>query len=220
MPVYNERATIDEIVRRVMAAGVPLQLIVVDDVSTDGTWERLVTLQRDLGFTLVRQSRQRGKGAAVRRGFEQVTGDLVLIQDADLEYAPEEYPRLIEPIVQGRSDVVYGSRLLGDHKGFLPANYVANRLFTFLTNVLYRASLTDMATCYKMMRTDVLRSLTLQSERFDLDFEITAKVLRTRCRICEVPVSYRGRSYKQGKKITWRDAIAGIWVLLKYRVRE
>ena len=219
MPVYNERTTIDEIVRRVMAVAVPLQLIVVDDGSTDGTWERLVALQRELGFTLVRQERQRGKGAAVRRGFEAVTGDLLIIQDADLEYAPEEYPRLLEPIVRGHSDVVYGSRLHGNRGGFLIANYVANRLFTLLTNVLYGASLTDMATCYKMMRTDVMRSLALSSDTFDLDFEITAKLLRGRARIAEVPISYKGRSYREGKKIGWRDGITGIWMLLKHRVK-
>src|SRR3954466_15863367 len=166
MPAYNERQTIDEIIGRVLAVPLKLELIVVDDCSTDGTREHLQEMQRALGFTLLLQPRNAGKGAALRAGFAQIRGDIVIVQDADLEYSPEEYPELIELIRSGRADVVYGSRFLGRHRVFLFVHYLGNRALTLLTNVLYNTMLTDMETCFKAMRVDVLRSMTLRSNRF------------------------------------------------------
>ncbi len=220
MPVYNERHTVEEIVRRVLAVPLRIELIVVDDHSTDGSGEILDRLQAERGFTLLRQPRNQGKGAALRRGFEAVTGDLVVMQDADLEYSPEDYPALIELICQGRADVVYGSRFLGRHRAFLFSHYAGNRLLTFVTNVLYNTMLSDMETCYKVMRTDVLRSMTLRSDGFDIEPELTAKIFKRRYRVYEVPIGYDGRGYDEGKKITWRDGLVALWVLLKYRLTE
>jgi len=220
MPVFNERNTIEEIIRRVLAVRMRIQLIVVDDVSTDGTTEILERLQKEHGFLLLRQPRNGGKGAALRRGFQAVTGDLVLIQDADLEYSPEEYPLLTELIVTGRADVVYGSRFLGRHRVFLLTHYMGNRLLTMIANVLYNTMLTDMETCYKVMRTDVLRSMELRSNGFGIEPEITAKVFKRRYRVYEIPISYDGRGYDEGKKITWRDGVVALWVLVKYRFTE
>jgi glycosyltransferase involved in cell wall biosynthesis len=220
MPAFNERNTIDEIVRRVTAVPLRTELIVVDDCSTDGTRNMLVDLQRELGFTLLLQPRNLGKGAALRRGFEAVRGDLVVIQDADLEYSPEEFPKLIELICEGRADVVYGSRFLGRHRVFLFTHYAGNRLLTFLTNVLYNTMLTDMETCYKVMRTEVMRSMTLRSDGFGIEPELTAKIFKRGYRVYEVPITYDGRGYEEGKKISWRDGIVALWVLLRYRFTE
>jgi glycosyltransferase involved in cell wall biosynthesis len=217
MPVFNERATVEEIIRRVLAVGLRLELIVVDDASTDGTPEILARLQRELGFTLLTQPRNGGKGSALRRGFAAVTGDIVVIQDADLEYSPEEFPQLIELICAGRADVVFGSRFLGRHRVFLLTHFMGNRLLTFVANVLYNTMLSDMETCYKVMRTDVLRSMTLESNGFGIEPEITAKVFKRGYRVYEVPITYDGRGYDEGKKITWRDGIVALWVLIKYR---
>jgi glycosyltransferase involved in cell wall biosynthesis len=220
MPVFNERNTIEEIIPRVLAVRMPIQLIVVDDVSTDGTTEILERLQQQHGFTLLRQPKNGGKGSALRRGFAAVSGDMVIIQDADLEYSPEEYPLLTNLITSGRADVVFGSRFLGTHRVFLLTHYLGNRLLTFITNVLYNTMLSDMETCYKVMRTDVLRSMELKSNGFGIEPEITAKVFKRRYRVYEVPISYDGRGYDEGKKITWRDGIVALWVLLKYRFTE
>jgi len=220
MPVYNERSTVEEIVRRVVAVPLRIQLVVVDDGSSDGTREILARLQEELGFTLVLQPRNAGKGAALRRGFEEVAGDLVVIQDADLEYSPEELPSLIELICQGRADVVYGSRFLGRHRVFMFSHYVGNRIVTMLTNVLYNTMLTDMETCYKVMRTEVLRSFTLHSDGFGIEPELTAKIFKRGYRVYEVPITYDGRGYEQGKKITWRDGLVALWVLVRYRFAE
>ncbi len=220
MPCYNERATIEEIVGRVLAVPLRIELIVVDDGSTDGTREILQALQRAHGFTLVLQERNQGKGAALRRGFQEVTGDLVVIQDADLEYSPEEYPELIELICQGRADVVYGSRFLGRHRVFLFTHYMGNVFLTFVTNLLYNTMLTDMETCFKVMRTEVLRSMTLRSSSFGIEPELTAKIFKRGYRVYEVPITYDGRGYDEGKKITWRDGVVALWVLLKYRFTE
>jgi glycosyltransferase involved in cell wall biosynthesis len=220
MPAYNEIQTIDEIIRRVLAVPLRIQLIVVDDCSSDGTRERLVALQRELGFTLLLQERNQGKGAALRRGFAEVQGDLVVIQDADLEYSPEEFPQLIELICQGRADVVYGSRFLGRHRVFLFSHYLGNCLLTFITNVLYNTMLTDMETCYKVMRVNVLRSMTLRSNAFDIEPELTAKIFKRGYRVYEVPITYDGRGYDEGKKISWVDGLSALWVLLKYRFME
>jgi glycosyltransferase involved in cell wall biosynthesis len=220
MPVFNERETIDEIVRRVLAVPVRKELIVVDDCSTDGTRDRLAALQQRHGFRLILQERNRGKGAALRRGFSEVAGDVVIIQDADLEYSPEEYPDLISLICEGRADVVFGSRFLGRHRVFLFTHYLGNRLLTLLTNVLYNTMLTDMETCYKVMRTEVLRSFALRSNGFGIEPELTAKIFKRGFRVYEVPITYDGRGYDEGKKITWRDGVVALWVLLRYRFSE
>lgn len=220
MPVYNEAATIEEIIRRVLAVPLRVQLIVVDDGSVDGTRDILARLQPDLGFTLLLQPRNQGKGAALRRGFGAVDGDLVVIQDADLEYSPEEFPALIELICQGRADVVYGSRFLGRHRVFLFTHYLGNRLLTLLTNVLYNTMLSDMETCYKVMRAEVVRSMTLESNGFGIEPELTAKICKRGYRVYEVPITYDGRGYEEGKKIGWRDGLVALWVLLRYRFSE
>jgi len=220
MPCYNERATIDEIIRRVLAVPIRTELVVVDDGSTDGSREILDALSRELPFKLILQPANTGKGAALRRGFQEVTGDLVVIQDADLEYSPEEFPGLIELIIDGRADVVYGSRFLGRHRVFLFSHYVGNVVVTFLTNVLYNTMLSDMETCYKVMRIEVLRSMTLDSNGFGIEPELTAKIFKRGYRVYEVPITYDGRNYDEGKKITWRDGLVALWVLVKYRFTE
>jgi glycosyltransferase involved in cell wall biosynthesis len=220
MPVFNEKTTVEEIIRRVVAVPLRIQLVVVDDCSTDGTRDVLAALQAELGFELLLQARNMGKGAALRRGFEAVRGDLVVIQDGDLEYSPEEFPALIDLICQGRADVVYGSRFLGRHRVFLFTHYAGNRMLTFLTNVLYNTMLSDMETCYKVMRTEVLRSMTLRSNGFGIEPELTAKIFKRGYRVYEVPITYDGRGYEDGKKIGWRDGVVALWVLLKYRFTE
>ena len=220
MPAFNEAPTIEEIIRRVVAVPVRTQLIVVDDCSTDGTREILGRLQQELGFTLLLQERNQGKGSALRRGFAAVTGDLMVIQDADLEYSPEEYPELIALICEGRADVVFGSRFLGRHRVFMFSHYLGNWVLTLLTNVLYNTMLTDMETCYKVMRVEVLRSMTLRSNAFDIEPELTAKIFKRGYRVYEVPITYDGRGYDEGKKISWVDGISALWALLKYRFTE
>ncbi|MCX6551241.1 MAG: glycosyltransferase family 2 protein [Acidobacteria bacterium] len=220
MPVFNERDTIEEIIARVLAVPVRKELIVVDDGSVDGTREILVRLQAVHGFHLLLQERNQGKGAALRRGFADVAGDLVVIQDADLEYSPEEYPALITLICEGRADVVFGSRFLGRHRVFLFTHYMGNLLLTFLTNLLYNTMLTDMETCYKVMRTGVLRSFSVRSNGFGIEPELTAKIFKRHYRVYEVPITYDGRGYDEGKKITWRDGVVALWVLLRYRFSE
>jgi glycosyltransferase involved in cell wall biosynthesis len=220
MPVYNERETVEEIIRRVKCVPLRTELIVVDDGSRDGTREILERMQRELRFKLILQERNQGKGAALRTGFKEVTGDLVVIQDADLEYSPEEYPELIELICQGRADVVYGSRFLGRHRVFMFSHYFGNRIVTTLANVLYNTMLTDMETCYKVMRAEIVRTLDLESNGFGIEPEITAKIFKRGYRVYEIPITYDGRGYEQGKKITWRDGFVALWVLLKYRFRD
>jgi glycosyltransferase involved in cell wall biosynthesis len=218
MPVYNERETIDEIVARVLAVPMRVELVVVDDCSTDGTRAHLAELQKQCGFTLLLQPANQGKGAALRRGFAAVTGDIVAIQDADLEYSPEEFPRLAELIIEGRADVVYGSRFLGSHRVFLFTHYLGNLVLTLVTNVLYNTMLSDMETCYKVMRREVLDGLDLRSNGFGIEPEITAKIFKRRYRVYEVPITYDGRGYDEGKKITWQDGIVALWVLFRNRI--
>ena len=220
MPAYNERDTIEEIIRRVLAVPIRTELIVVDDGSRDGTRDILARLAQELSFKLVLQSSNGGKGAALRRGFQEVSGDLVVIQDADLEYSPEEFPELISLICEGRADVVYGSRFLGRHRVFLFTHYAGNRFLTLVTDVLYNTMLTDMETCYKVMRTDVLRSFTLESNGFGIEPEITAKVFKRGYRVYEIPITYAGRGYDEGKKITWTAGLVALWVLIKFRLTE
>jgi glycosyltransferase involved in cell wall biosynthesis len=220
MPCYNEKDTIEEIVRRVLAVPVRTELIIVDDGSKDGTRDILQRLGNELPIKVILQPANAGKGSALRRGFQDVTGDLVVIQDADLEYSPEEFPQLIELICQGRADVVYGSRFLGRHRVFMFTHYAGNCLLTFVTNVLYNTMLSDMETCYKVMRTEVLRSMTLDSNGFGIEPELTAKIFKRHYRVYEIPITYDGRGYEEGKKITWRDGLVALWVLLKYRFTE
>jgi glycosyltransferase involved in cell wall biosynthesis len=219
MPVFNERTTVEAIIRRVVAVPLRIELIVVDDGSTDGSGAILDRLQEELSFTLFHQPNG-GKGAAVRRGFAAVTGDIVIIQDADLEYFPEEYPGLIDPIRRGQADVVYGSRFLTRHRVVLFTHYIANRIVTFATNLLYKTMLTDMETCYKALRVDVLRSFTLESNGFGIEPELTAKIFKRRYRVQEVPITYAGRGYDEGKKIPWSAGVVALWVLVKYRFSE
>jgi glycosyltransferase involved in cell wall biosynthesis len=220
MPAHNERDTIEEMIRRVLTIPIRVELIVVDDGSRDGTREILSRLAAELPFKLVLKSENGGKGSALRRGFQEVTGELVVIQDADLEYSPEEFPDLISLICEGRADVVYGSRFLGRHRVCLFTHYAGNRFLTLATNVLYNTMLTDMETCYKVMRTEVLRSMTLESDGFGIEPELTAKIFKRKYRVYEVPITYDGRNYDEGKKITWRDGFVALWVLLKYRFTE
>ena len=220
MPAYNEEATIEEIVRRVLAVPLRIELIIVDDGSKDSTRAILDRLSRELPIKVFLQAQNEGKGAALRRGFQEVTGDLVVIQDADLEYSPEEFPELISLICEGRADVVYGSRFLGRHRVFMFTHYAGNRFLTLVANVLYNTMLSDMETCYKVMRTEVLRSMTLEANGFGIEPEMTAKIFKRRFRVYEIPITYDGRDYEEGKKITWLDGFVALWVLVKYRFTE
>jgi glycosyltransferase involved in cell wall biosynthesis len=216
IPVYNERATIEELLKRVQAVPLDKEIIVVDDGSTDGTRDLLAGMgSPDLRVIL--QTENRGKGAALRRGFAEARGGVVLIQDADLEYDPTDYPALLDPIERGVADVVFGSRFLGGpHRVLLFWHSIGNRVLTMLSNMLTNLNLTDVWTCYKVFRTEVLRSFTLHEDRFGFEAEVTAKVARGRWRIYEVPISYHGRTYAEGKKITWKDGVRGVWCTLRY----
>ncbi len=217
VPVYNERETLEEIVCRILGSSLRVELIAVDDGSTDGSRELLESLADKKRFQFLLQAKNKGKGAAVRRGFAKTTGDIVIIQDADLEYSPEEYPDLIDLIVRGKADAVYGSRFMGRHRAFLFTHYLGNRFLTLVTNILYNTMLTDMETCFKAIRGDVVRRLTLRENRFGIEPEITAKLFKMGCRVYEVPITYEGRGYEEGKKISWKDGVEALWVLLKYR---
>jgi glycosyltransferase involved in cell wall biosynthesis len=220
MPVYNERATLEEIVGRVLAVPVRCELIAVDDASSDGSRELLERLSKERGFRLVRQERNQGKGAAVRRGISEANGDVIVVQDADLEYSPEEYPELLDLIVKGKADAVFGSRFLGRHRCFLFTHYLANKFLNLVTNVLYNTTMTDMETCFKAVRSDVLKAIPLRSDRFGIEPEITAKLFKRGARVYEVPITYEGRDYAEGKKITWRDGFPALWTLIRYRFTD
>jgi glycosyltransferase involved in cell wall biosynthesis len=221
MPVYNERSTVEEIVKRVLAVDLDKELIVVDDGSTDGTRDILRAAIEPLpNVRVIYHDRNRGKGAAIRTGKAHITGDIAIIQDADLEYDPNDYHTLIAPIVNNRADVVYGSRFLGVRRAFLFWHYLGNRFLTFVTNLLYNTMLTDMETCYKVFRADILRDMPLRSDRFDFEPEITAKVFKRGCRVFEAPIYYAGRDFAEGKKITWRDGFRALWTILKFRFTD
>ena len=220
IPVYNEEGTIREILNRVRAVdvGMEKEIIVVDDGSRDGT-RRILQEEAVKGdIRVVYHPHNRGKGAAVRTGIEHAQGDFIIIQDADLEYEPGDYPKLLEPLLAGEADVVYGSRFLGGHeKAMVSLHRIGNRFLTAVTNLLYGSSLSDMETCYKVFRAEVIKSIPLVSDRFEIEPEITAKLLKRGYRIREVPIRYKGREFHEGKKISWKDGFGALWTLLKYR---
>ncbi|MBK8096363.1 MAG: glycosyltransferase family 2 protein [Planctomycetes bacterium] len=222
MPVYNEQATLHEIVAAVRAVPIRKELILVDDGSKDRSREILDELAMLPDVRVFKHDKNRGKGAALKTGFEQARGDVIIIQDADLEYDPNDYHTVIEPIRVGEADVVYGSRFLVDDRDpgrerDLFHHYVGNRVLTFVSNLCTGLNLTDMETCYKCFRREVLADITIQSRRFTVEPELTQKIARKQLRIFEVPIRYRGRSYGEGKKIGWRDGVAAIWAIAKFR---
>ena len=219
VPVYNERTTLIEIVRRMRAVDLPMdrEIVVVDDGSNDGT-DKVLSAIEDSTVRVLRHPGNQGKGAAIRSGLAVVRGDLVLIQDADLEYDPEDWPKLLNPVLRGRAKVVYGSRFTGERKNMLFWHWVGNRFLSLVTNVLYNTTLSDMETGYKLFDRSVIDGITIDSDSFDFEPEITAKVLRRGQRIYEVPISYNGREVDEGKKITWKDGFGALKTLLKYRI--
>ena len=218
MPVFNEKQTLLEIVDAVMAVDINKELIIVDDGSTDGTVDILTEkIEGREGVRVFYHEKNRGKGAAIRTGKQYIEGDIAIIQDADLEYDPKDYPTLINPILEKKADVVYGSRFLGPRRAFLYWHYLGNRFLTFVTNVLYNTMLTDMETCYKAFRADILKNITIRSNRFDFEPEITAKVFKQGYKVFEVPIFYAGRDFAEGKKITWRDGFRALWTIIKFR---
>ncbi len=221
IPVYNELSTIEEILTLVKAAPVAdKEIILVDDFSTDGTRELLKDKIEAQVDKVIYQPRNFGKGFALKTGFQHATGDIVIVQDADLEYDPQEYPAMIEPIINDKADVVYGSRFVGGgpHRVVYFWHYVGNRLLTLLSNMLTNINLTDMETCYKAFRREIIQSIDIREHRFGFEPEITAKIARRRIRIYEIGISYYGRTYAEGKKIGWRDGVKAVWCILKYNL--
>ena len=221
IPVYNERDTLDQIIARVRAVGMDKHLVLVDDGSADGTREKLRRYEQDDDCTVLYHDKNQGKGAALRTGFAAAQGDVVLVQDADLEYDPAEYPKLLQPILDGKADVVFGSRFTGGEANRVLYFWhtVGNRLLTLLSNMFTDLNLTDMETCYKVFRREVLQQITLQEDRFGIEPEITAKIAKIKgVRIYEVGISYAGRTYEEGKKIGWRDGIRALWCICKYNL--
>lgn len=223
IPAYNEEKTIETVVKRVLAAPVPLpiEIVAVDDHSTDGTLTRLRSISSP-ALIIIAQPENRGKGAAVRAGIAAAAGDIVLVQDADLEYDPADYPGLLKPILDGHADAVYGTRLAGGgtHRVMLFWHSIGNRLLTALSNMFTNLNLTDMEVGYKVFRREIINSLMLEQNRFGFEAEVTAKLARLKCRVYEVPISYFGRTYAEGKKIGWKDGIAALWFIVKYGVRR
>jgi glycosyltransferase involved in cell wall biosynthesis len=224
MPVYNEARTVKDILERVQAVNLKKEIIVVDDGSTDGTIEVLRTEVQDRqpNVRVFYSERNQGKGAAVRRAIKEATGDVCVVQDADLEYDPQEYFQLLEPILDGRADAVYGTRFMGGgpHRVHLFWHYVGNQILTTISNAFSNLNLTDMETCYKLMRTDLAQSLTLRANGFDIEPELTLKLAKAGARIYEVPISYSGRSYAEGKKINWKDGVRALYSIVRYRIAD
>jgi len=217
MPVFNERETLQRILENVKNVNIEKEIIIVDDYSTDGTREILEKIN-DNDVKVIYHSENQGKGAAIRTAQKHhITSDVVIIQDADLEYQPEDYLKLIKPIEDGFADVVYGSRFLGSHRVFMFWHYFGNKLLTWLTNLLYNTMLTDMETGYKVFRVEVFKKLNIRSNRFDFEPEVTAKVFKKKLKVVEMPITHYGRGYEEGKKITWKDGFIAIWTLMKYR---
>ncbi len=222
IPTYNEAGTLQEVVARVQAVDVPTEIIIVDDASTDGSADVAARIAASAeNVTLLRHDRNRGKGRAVRTGFEAATGDFVLVQDADLEYDPADYSKLLNPLLEGRADAVYGSRFLtsSEHRVLYFRHYLGNRLLTLLSNLATDLNLTDMESCYKVFRRELLQSIVLEEDRFGFEPEITAKIAKAGARVYEVGISYHGRTYEQGKKIRPRDGVWALWCILKYAAK-
>ena len=224
VPVYNEVHTLEELVRRVLAVdvGMEKELILVDDASTDGTpelFDRIRAEHPDQHIEVLMHAKNRGKGAALRTGFDKAAGDIILVQDADLEYDPRDYPKLLTPILEGRADVVFGSRFVGSdaHRVLFFWHMLGNKMLTLLSNMLTNLNLTDMEVCYKVFRAEILREFTLKSDRFEFEPEFTAKVAKAGCRVYEVGIRYAGRDYSEGKKITWLDGVKAIFAIVRYR---
>jgi len=221
IPVYNEVKTLKAILEKIHEVGVASEILIVDDGSTDGTRALYNELEGKNNVQVILHKNNMGKGAAVRTGIENAKGDILIIQDADLEYNPQDYPAILEPILTGQADVVYGSRFLGsDTQDFLFLSKIANRFLTFVTNLLYRNSLSDMETCYKAFRRDIVKNITFKSRRFEFEPEFTAKILKRKIPILEVPISYNPRGYSEGKKISVWDGLESLWTLIKYRFVE
>ncbi len=220
IPVYNEKETIKEILNRVRAVNLDKEIIIVDDFSTDGTRDILKELALKGEEKVFFHEKNMGKGAALRTGFEHVTGDYVIVQDADLEYNPEDYHKLLGPVLEGKTEVVYGSRFIGGHKSMSFHHWLGNKFLTFMTNILYNATISDMETCYKLFKTEVIEGIAIKSNRFNFEPEITAKILKQGIRIYEVPISYAGREFSEGKKITWIDGFSALWTLIKFKFKD
>jgi len=216
IPVYNEKNSIKEILERVQNIPIDKQIVVVDDCSTDGTRELLPSL-RDKDIAIVYHEVNQGKGAAIRTGILHASGDYVIVQDADLEYDPNDYFKLLKLVIEGKAKVVYGSRFKGKGHFSTLSHYLGNKLLTWITNILYGVTLTDMETCYKLIPTDLIKKINIKANKFDMEPEITAKILKRGYKIVEVPISYKGRGFEDGKKISWKDAFSAIWTLIKYR---
>ncbi|MBU2568394.1 MAG: glycosyltransferase family 2 protein [Elusimicrobia bacterium] len=218
IPVYNEKETVLKLLERVRAVPIDKEIIIVDDGSDDATREILKKIAADGGVKVIFHERNMGKGSAIRTGLKEVTGDIVLVQDADMEYDPADYPKLIEPIISGKAMVVYGSRILGKAPTRSLIFHYGVKFLSFLTNVLYKSNISDEATCYKVFHISALKSIELKCRRFEFCPEVTAKILKNGHKIYEVPVSYYPRTYREGKKINWKDGLAAIWTLIKYRI--
>ncbi|MBN1356983.1 glycosyltransferase family 2 protein [bacterium] len=224
MPVYNEEATLETILDRISRVRLSdleyeVEIIAVDDASTDRSGE-ILKARSDPETRVISHEMNRGKGAAIRSGLEAAAGDYILIQDADLEYDPEDWRKLLQPVLKGKAEVVYGSRFTGERRNMFLHHWIGNRFLTALTNILYCTTLSDMETCYKLFSRNALEGITIRSDRFNFEPEITAKVLKKGIRIYEVPISYSGREYSEGKKITWKDGFSALWAIVKFRFTD